>query len=258
MNTRNLLMNEPYPEHLEEQIRETAAGFRYPPTPDIAGAVQGRLAKPRQDLRANRRLATAMVTALVLCLLATMLAVTAVPPARAALLRILQIGAVRINLFEETLPAAQEPPGPFSILDLGQEISLDEARELVAMPDPPFPPALGQPDAIYGQNLIYREPVVSFFWQSAEERPQILVTLIAIPQMGLKWAAGEQYTAADVAGQPAAWIEGPHLFDLDRGQIDQAARVATNVLIWSDGDVTYRLEGDLTLAEALQIAGSWK
>ena len=251
-------MNEPYLEQLEEQIRKTAAGFRYPPTPDIAGVVQGRLAKPRQGLRANRPWATAMATALVLCLLATMLAVTAVPPARAALLRILQIGAVRINLFEETLPAAQEPPGPFSILDLGQEISLDEARELVAMPDPPFPPALGQPDAIYGQNLIYREPVVSYFWRPAEERPQILIMLIAIPQMGLKWAADEQYTATEVAGQPAAWIEGPHLFDLDQGRLDQTARVATNVLIWNDSEITYRLEGDLPLSQALQIAESWK
>jgi hypothetical protein len=251
-------MNETYPEHLEEQIREAAAAFPYPPTPDIAGAVHARLMPPQQAARGHRRLATAAVAALILCLLAAMVAVTAVPQARAALLRILQIGAIQINLLEEPLPAAREPMQPISIADLGREINWEEARDLVTIPDPPFPPVLGRPAAIYGQNLLYREPVVTYFWPAEQERPQILTTLIALPQMGLKWAAGEQFSAAEVAGQPAAWIEGPHLFDLEQGRTDPSTRVATNVLIWSDGQITYRLEGDLSLAEALQIAESWQ
>jgi hypothetical protein len=32
--------------------------------------------------------------------------------------------------------------------------------------------------------------------------------------------------------------------------------IDSNVLIWVDGDITYRLEGDLTLEEALAIAES--
>jgi hypothetical protein len=37
---------------------------------------------------------------------------------------------------------------------------------------------------------------------------------------------------------------------------DSRARLAANTLVWQDGDVTLRLEGDLTKEEALRIARS--
>jgi hypothetical protein len=250
-------MNEPYPDNLEEQIRETAAGFSYPPTPDITSAVHARLEPPRPDAPGSHRLRTIAFAALAFFLLASLVTITAVPPARAALLRILRIGAVQINLLEEPLPGVEESMQQFSIADLGREISLEQARELITISEPAFPPPLGYPDAIYGQNFLAREPVVSYFWQASNNRPQILLTQIEIPQMGLKWAAGEQFTATEVADQPAAWIEGPHLFDLAESRLIPGTRIATNVLIWSDGGITYRLEGDLSQGEALRIAESW-
>lgn len=245
-------MNEPALEHLETRLKETAAAFEYPPTPDIAAGVRRRLAAPKSGIQSARRWAVAAAIALLICLLA----ITAVPPARAALLKFLQIGAVRINLLPESQAPLSEPQ-PLSILNLGEPLTLDEAGAIITLRDPATPPLLGEPDAIYGQNLLYREPVISFLWFAAEDRPQILLTQIELPQFGLKWAAGEQILQTAVSGQPAVWIAGPHLFDLSEGRIDQSARMATNVLIWSAGDTTFRLEGDIPLAEARQIAESW-
>ncbi|MFN2190873.1 MAG: hypothetical protein ACK2UG_00840 [Candidatus Promineifilaceae bacterium] len=250
-------MNELTPDELEEQIKDMAAAFPYPPTPDVAGAVHARLSPARRGVHGPQRLRGAAVTVLIFCLL-ILAAVTAVPQARAALLRILQIGAVQINLLEEPLPAVGEAVQQFSIPDLGREISLEEAANLFTPGDPPFPPALGEPQAVYTTNLVGSVAVVNYYWLPTSERPQILLTQIEIPQMGMKWAAGEQYTSLEIDGRPAAWIEGPHLFDLSQGSGDSTIRTATNVLIWSDGTVTYRLEGDLSQAEALQIAESWK
>lgn len=57
------------------------------------------------------------------------------------------------------------------------------------------------------------------------------------------------------------WIDGePHLFFSyrdERGQLRQdRSRLAGNVLLWERGDLTLRIEGNLTKVEALRIAES--
>ena len=246
-------MNDSQTDLFAERLRDLAEEFPYPPTPDIAGAVR----RPRGRTRPARRAAWRWAAALLLLCALALLLISAVPPARAALLRFLTIGAVRINLLEETPAAPAAPAQPVSILDVGRPLSLAEAGELITLRQPPYPPALGPADAIYGQNLLYREPVISFLWQPAAGRPQILLTQIAIPQFGAKWAAGDQLQETEINGRPAYWIEGPHLFNLDNAQIDQGRLIAANVLIWTAGGSTFRLESDLALAEARRIAESW-
>jgi hypothetical protein len=69
-------------------------------------------------------------------------------------------------------------------------------------------------------------------------------------------AAGSTVTPVDVGGHQGYWIEGePHVFayvDPD-GEI-RDARLAANTLVWEDGDVIVRIEGDLSLERALDIA----
>jgi hypothetical protein len=250
-------MTEPSLERFEQAVGSIAAELPYPPTPDVAGAVRARLQVALPRPWRLRRWAVAALIALLLALLVAI----AVPPVRAALLRVLRIGAMQINLVDDpqqaSLPDAAAPRQPMSILDLGEEMNLAEAAAVVTLADPPFPPTLGEPDAIYGQNLLYREPVISFLWRARGERPQILLTHIGLPQFALKWAAGEQVTETDVRGRPAIWIAGPHRLDLASGAADHVTAIPTNVLIWDDGRITYRLEADLKLEEALQIAESW-
>lgn len=250
-------MNDRSTERLEATLKEAAAAFQYPPTPDLARDVRPHFARPASRPQPAMRWAVAVAMALLLCLLVA----TAVPPVRAALLSVLQFGAIQINLLQEAETPATGSGAEMqmvSIADLGETISVEEAADLITLRDPTYPPALGLPDAIYGQNLLYREPVISFFWQATSERPQILLTQIGIPQFGVKWALAEQVLETTVSGQPAVWIEGPHLFDLVDTTIDQETTIATNVLIWSAGNITYRLEGDLTLPQARAIAESWR
>ncbi len=64
-----------------------------------------------------------------------------------------------------------------------------------------------------------------------------------------------------VKGQPALWTQGPYLLQFERdGQVivDTRRLVTGHVLIWVEKGITYRLETDLSLEEAVRIAESLK
>ena len=55
------------------------------------------------------------------------------------------------------------------------------------------------------------------------------------------------------------WLEEPHVLafvDRDGNFRESTARLAGKTLIWQQGDVTLRLEGELSMEEALRIARS--
>jgi hypothetical protein len=61
-----------------------------------------------------------------------------------------------------------------------------------------------------------------------------------------------------VSGDPGFWIAGkPHVLmflDPNGNVIDDSVRLAGNVLLWERGDLTLRIEGALTLDQALAVA----
>jgi hypothetical protein len=63
-----------------------------------------------------------------------------------------------------------------------------------------------------------------------------------------------------VNGHPGYWIAGkPHVFffmDANGKFRDETMRLATNTLIFDNGGTIVRIEGDLTKAQALEIAKS--
>jgi hypothetical protein len=59
-----------------------------------------------------------------------------------------------------------------------------------------------------------------------------------------------------VNGRQAFWLQGGHFLQLADGRNENLLFVEGNVLLWSVGDVTYRLESGLSLEEALRIAES--
>ena len=64
---------------------------------------------------------------------------------------------------------------------------------------------------------------------------------------------------AVVDGNDALWFEEPHevvLLDPDGSRRSQSARLAGQALVWVDDAVTLRLEGDLRLERAVEIAES--
>lgn len=276
----------------ENGLRQTAATFPYPPTPNIAHTVRQRLAARRQP-RQQPRLAWAAV--LILVLLAGLLAV---PSVRAALIEFFQIGDIRLFLATPTatasptttatappttaaptpaeavvtvtpaIPIPTRSPRPtatstLSILDLAGETTLAEAEEESGFDInlPTYPADLDQPDHVFYQQL--DGPVVIMVWLEPDDEQQPRLTLyaldLAVGAFGGKFD-WESTTPATVNDQQAFWVVGAHwllFFDsTGREQFQFNRFVRGNVLVWQHGNITYRLETNLPLEEAVKIAES--
>jgi hypothetical protein len=64
----------------------------------------------------------------------------------------------------------------------------------------------------------------------------------------------EDFTEVAVGGRPAAWIDAPHALVVLTDTGPETFSVEANVLIWSDGDVTYRLETSIPMRRAIALA----
>lgn len=68
------------------------------------------------------------------------------------------------------------------------------------------------------------------------------------------------FTTAAGTSVDAVWLSGePHQYvfiDSNDQPVFDTLRLATNTLLWEDGDVTYRLEADVSRDAALAIARS--
>lgn len=266
-------------EHWEARLRAAARAFPYPPTPDIAGAVRGRLgAEATRPARLRPRLAWAMVA--VLLILGGLMAV---PQVRAAVVEFLQIGAIRIFLTEPTptvtpipptatplsptptglLPTATPRPTPTplsSVLELAGETTLAEAQAQVDFPIrlPTHPPDLGPPDRVFLQDL--GGQVVVLAWLDPDQPDGVRLSLHQLgPGTFGQKLQPPVIQETTVHGQPALWTEGPYLLQFQRGgQVVYEGQLLVTgyVLVWVEDDITYRLETDLSLEEAVQIAES--
>jgi hypothetical protein len=210
--------------------------------------------------------------------LATLLIVVsgllAVPEVRAALRSFLHIGAIEIVLptptpAMEPSPTADTTPTAIarptltltpltSVLDLAGETTLEEAGTDVKFPIqlPSYPPDLGPPDRVFVQDL--GGPAVILVWLDPQEPDRVALSLhqLSADAFGQKFA--EERTVIEhttVNTQPAVWLRGPHVLQF-KGGLDGRRLVNGNVLIWQDGDLTYRLETELPLEEAVRIAES--
>lgn len=249
----------------EAQLKETARAFSYPPTPDIAGAVGRRIASRRAGLNPRRR-ARVMLVAIGVLIVALLL----VPPVRAGLLEVLRIGAVQINLVDPTVtppptaepsreqPAVTPQPTPLrSVLDLAGETSLAVAQAQVDFPIrlPSYPADLGQPDKVFLQD--FGGPLLIFVWLDDQQPDRVRLSMYQfLPGPYAEKSRPEVIKAATVNGRPAIWGQGEHLLITRSGRDVMRRLVDGHVLVWTEGEVTYRLETDLSEAEAIRVAES--
>jgi hypothetical protein len=248
----------------ERHIARMARVMPYPQTPDIAGAVMGRLAATRPGRRTGRRLAwaAAAIVAAVGIIMAT------VPEARAGLAEFLQIGGIRILLVEPTaaptssgavLPVTTTPtvgPMSFTLDDLSGETTLEGAEVALGadIPLPTYPPTLGAPDRVFVQDVGGLLAVLAWTDPSDPSRPRLMLTVLAPGTLGTK-GPPTVIQSTTVDGQEALWTEGPYL--LSYGGLHQSERLVQGpVLIWWADGFTYRLEGAESLDEAVMIAES--
>jgi hypothetical protein len=267
----------------EKELLKISKGLEYPRTPDIAGSVMSRLKGLQSVTRVegrhrfiSRRFAWSFVILLVLCS-----SLMLIPPARAAILEFIQIGVVRIFPAQPTasvplppptaqlpvtaLPVTATPSTPSSSLipllkNIAGETTLEEAQQKVSYPIllPTYPPALGKPDHVFVQDA--GGAMTILVWMDPKQPDRVLMSLHYMPagSWAVKKMEPAQIQETTVNGQRAIWAVGPYPLRLSNGDIDMRRLVEGHVLIWAEGDMTYRLETDKSLQEAIKIAESLK
>lgn len=255
----------------EQWLYDTAQALPYPPTPTLRGALQLRTSGRRM---AQRRVVRPQLAWLVV-ILVVLGGLLAVPQVRAGVWAILRIGVIEISppqSIPTALPAVEAtgaiaPPTPTlvrSLLDLAGETTLADARERMPLPIilPTYPADLGPPDKVFMQEL--GGPAVVLVWLDPANPARVRLGLqilssnaFAQKTLGSKSAVTELQLTT-VNGHQAAWVQGQHLLQFrdSKGQVDYGLRrlVDGNVLVWTQGLGTYRLETDVSLAEAIKIA----
>jgi hypothetical protein len=264
-------MSESQRELFERQLLSLSKRMAYPRTPDVAGSVMRHL--HRQPRFPSRPFAWSLTVLLILCS-----SLMLIPSARAAILEFIQIGVVRIFRTEPTpvAPPNQEFPSTLTpmtatpyitaeplipILEsLAGEMTLEEAQQIVDYPLllPTYPPDLGPPDRVFVQDA--DGDMTILVWIDPQQSDEVLMSLHFIPpgSWAVKKVNPTLIQETTLNGQRAIWAIGPYPLRFSNGDLDFVRLVDGHVLIWAEGEITYRLETNLSLEEALKIAESLK
>lgn len=256
----------------EKRLTIIARGMDYPRTPDIAGSVMTRLRSSARPRFAPRKLAWSLT--IILVLLSSLMLI---PTVRAAILEFIQIGIVRIfpqnvepaaeivttatpqSVMPSTATPADSSPLLISFLDqIAGETKLASAQEAVPYPIllPTYPEGLGEPSHVYVQES--EGAMTILVWTDSEQPGRVTMSLHFIPAG--HWAIEKfgpvTIRETEVNGRYAVWAVGPYPLLMRNGSIEIERLIDGHVLIWADGEMTYRLETDLPLEEAIRVAES--
>ena len=259
-------MSDSMPHPWEPRLQQLASAMVYPRTPDLWPAVRRELRTGGAARQMRPRLHWA--TALGAVALAVGLALFSFPPARAALYRVIQLGVVRILIEPGTAtPAATVAPDvtpsptsrpilqpPFDLTGLTTMEAVEQALGN-AVRLPTYPHRWGDPDLAFLQS--FQGPLAVLVWLDPQDpaRAQLALHILG-PGTNAEKTGARLIDEVEVNGQPALWLIGPHVLRLRSGEMDFRTLVTGNVLLWHVGEVTYRLEADRPVEEAVLIAES--
>jgi hypothetical protein len=260
---------------LEDALRRLAMQNDYPPTPDLASAVRGRLLvapRPRRwfaDLVWAERRAFAVAIAALTLLVALVSVLAFSPDVRTAIADRLGLHGLRITTEQVTVTPAPSPVGEY--LRLGNRVTLEEAQRRVPFPIRlPDADGLGAPDEIYisyppvgGQVALIYTPRPGLP-AAANTGVGLLITEFKGDLEGGTFTKGvggnTSLMPVTVNGTQGYWIEGePHVFfytDSTGIVYGETVRLVGKALVWEQDGVTLRLEADVSKEEALRIAES--
>jgi hypothetical protein len=222
--------------NLDAALRQLGSELEFPAEPQVAARVAARISARRR----RRPWLVALAAAAVALAVAL-----AVPPARSALLRFFGLKGATIERVEER-PVFE----PETRRKLGVPVTLAEARRRAGfellLPD-------GPAQVFYDASI----PAVTFhFLDRGADLTEFRGE--ATPYVQKSAGPGTTVEPIQVNGRPGFWLEGERhrvVFRDARGRVLES-RAAGNVLLWEQGELTLRLEGARTKAEALRIAGT--
>jgi hypothetical protein len=149
------------------------------------------------------------------------------------------------------------PPHEIAFEDIAGETTLETAGASVSFPIrlPTYPEDLGRPEQVFLQE---NNLMVILVWSDPSDPQEARLSLHQIASGSILVGKFEPRVVREtqVNGQYAIWAEGPYLVELTNGDIDFRRIVDGNTLIWEEQGITYRLESNLSLEEAVKIAES--
>lgn len=236
---------------LEERLVELRDEIRFPETPDLAARIHA-TPQPGVGVTASRWRRLALVAAVILALTGALLAAS--PGARSALRDLFGLGGASVVRVER-LPAPGAPAGYVP----GRIVSLAEARARVDY-RLRLPPVGRRPFRVVLDDAV-AGGAVSFVWCCD---PELLLMQFpgtrSVDYVRKLVGPGTTVEELQVDGGRGYWLEGAvHavvFVDRDGAFHDSESRLAGNVLLWEDGDVTLRLEGHVSRDEAVAVARS--
>jgi len=239
------------PDDLVAELRDLGARLSVPPAVDQREAVRARLTSPAPGRSRVRLWAAALAAALIAV-------VAGVAPARAAVVEVvgdlLRVAGIEVR---REHPPAPLPATPAPLPSVSR-VGLEEARRLAAFPVL-VPAGLGEPESVQPADpdpqghprvvtMAFRGGAVRFDQFDGRLDPVFVKMTPNVEPVEL----GGPDTVA-------AWLPDEHpVTYVGRDGVPRTgtARLAGPALIWSSGAVTYRLEGIVTLEEAIAVARS--
>lgn len=226
------------PDLLEQRLSELAGDLHVPVPDGLEAAVMARVRGSRKERRWRR-----WVAGLLLALLAGGVAAS---PVGASIREWLGFHGVGVTSGDDVtgtpvVPTATGTP------------DLEGAASVVGF-TPVVPAALGPPDGVEvsGDGL-----VASLSWSTASGTVRLDQFRGTVEP--LFWKTTPEAVPVLVSGSDALWLPTAHRVTVmsDEGDVRQLpSRLAAPTLVWLDDDLTLRLEGELTLAEATRVAQS--
>ena len=217
--------------------RLTGLPVEWPSEVDLSRAVGDRIGVSRSRFvrRASWRLA-----AVAMVMVAVALSVALVAPGpRAAIARLLGFPGIAVETTNDPLP---EVTG----MDLGRETTLEALRvrgwDLRTLPLPER-----------GVFVDERRGAVHIGYRLATGDP-LLLTQLRDAEEPVFLKQSPDVIRTEVDGQFALWVTGNGHALLMADGVRGHGRLADNSLLWSSDNVTYRLEADIGLSEAVRLA----
>ena len=250
---------------IEEQLGRLGAELEWPATPNLAPAIRLRTMVRRQWFESR----WAMAAAVAILALAALLAY---PPSREAIANWLDLHT-RFQTVPHLATPSPLPSGTVGQrLVLGNRTTLPAARAALKW-QLLLPASLGQPDDVYLQQppVAPSDGEVTLVYTARQGIPTAGETGVAVliteargrvnsDFFGKTIGPGTTIEVVAIAGNTGYWIAGaPHVvvFLDSSGHVRyETLRLATNTLLLDVDGTVVRIEGNLTKAQALEIAAS--